>query len=177
MVTWLLSLIGEDRPEALQKLVEAFALLEGHLLDSQQSVMDGRLVALLKVSLPAEHTAFALQALGRLESQGLSVVSLEELPADHYDQGKRLTLEVSGEFRIGIDHDIRLILESHGACIDQLNQHYVGEPCFGERQFSAHIRANLTRPISEARLLQALHRLAPGLKLQLNTEEPARTWC
>ncbi|MBY4678371.1 ACT domain-containing protein [Marinobacterium arenosum] len=176
MVTWLVTISGDDRPDLLQRFSESFALLEGVFLDSQHSVMEGKLVALVKVSFPGQYRDFAYQSIARVESQGLQI-AIQELAANDLDAGVRLTLDLAGSFRFGIDHEIRLILESHGANIEQLNQHYIGEPSLGEQQFSSRIRANLSRPISEANLLQALSGLAPDLRVQIDTEELTRVWC
>lgn len=50
MVTWLLTVTGKDQPDLLKKFAHTIALMEGIFLDSQQTVMGGEVVALLKVT-------------------------------------------------------------------------------------------------------------------------------
>ena len=168
MVTWLLTITGKDQPDLLKKFAHTIALMEGIFLDSQQSVMGGEVVALLKVCLPKTHIPFAHKMFNDFISQGLNVVSVKQLYSEGSEEGEYLILELSGQFCFGIDHDIRAILESHGASVELLNHHYVGFPHRGEQQFSSRIRASLTRPVSESNLLQALERLSPGLNIKIN---------
>ncbi|MEH6580257.1 MAG: ACT domain-containing protein [Amphritea sp.] len=171
MVTWLLTVTGKDQPELLKKFAHNIALMEGIFIDSQQSVMGGEVVALLKVCLPDTYVPFAHKMFSDFGSQGLNVVSVKELYSEGNEEGEYLILELRGPFRFGIDHDIRAILESHGASVELLNQHHVGFPHRGEQQFSLRIRASLTRPISRPSLLQALNRLTPELNIKMNFEQ------
>ncbi len=168
MVTWLLTVVGKDQPELLKKFSHTIALMEGIFLDSQQTVMGGEVVALLKVCLPQTHLSFAQKVFNDFACQGLHVASIKQLNSEGNEEGGYLVLEFSGQFCFGIDHDIRTILESHGAAVELLNQHYIGFPHRGEQQFSSKIRVSLTRPISENNLLQTLKRLSPELNIKLN---------
>ncbi len=170
-ITWLVTLLGEDRPDELNQIARTIALAEGVFLDSQQAVLNGKVAALWKVLLPAAHAAYARQTLTLLAGRGLNL-SIEELVSDTGSRGPvpRLTLEVSGSFRFGIDHEIRLILESHGACVEQLTQQVAGSPLLGETPFSIRVRARLTRPLAESDLRRVLSRLAPGLQIEIRTE-------
>lgn len=170
MATWLIIVAGKDQPELLQKFCETIALMEGVILDKQQAVMTGQMTALLKVCLPASHVSFARKMFAEFTVKGLEVVSVQEISPE-LGSGNRFLLEIQGQYRFGIDHDIRNILECHGAQIEQLNQQYVGQPSIGESQFISIIRAVLIRPISEPDLLQALHRLSPALNIRISITE------
>lgn len=167
MVTWIITVAGKDQPELLQKFCETIALMEGVFLDKQQTVMAGQVTALLKVCLPATHVSFARKMFAEFTVKGLEVVSVQEISSEA-NVGGQLMLELQGQYSFGIDHDIRNILECHGALIEQQNLRYVSQPFIGEPQFSAKIRAEMTRPISEPDLLQALHRLSPVLNIQIS---------
>ncbi|WP_432470273.1 ACT domain-containing protein [Amphritea sp. HPY] len=174
MVTWLITVAGKDQPELLHKFCETIALMEGVFLDKQQTVMAGQVTAMFKVCLPATHVSFARKMFAEYTVNGLEVVSVQEISAEAgagSHQILELLLEIQGQYRFGIDHDIRTILECHGAQIEQLNQHYVGQTSVGESQFSSTIRAVLAHPISEPDLLQALHRLSPGLNIRISITE------
>ncbi|WP_296059323.1 ACT domain-containing protein [uncultured Amphritea sp.] len=173
MVTWLLTVAGKDQPQLLQKFCESIALMEGVFLDSQQAVMAGRLTALYKVCIPAKHVAFARSVFSEFARQGVEVVTIDELDEDTEYSPSYLVLDLQGQYRFGIDHDIRMILESHGADTEHLNQYYLGDSLVGEHQFSTRIRAVLSRPVSEPDLLGALYRLTPGLKIRLSVVDDA----
>jgi len=174
MVTWLITVAGKDQPKLLQKFCETIALMEGVFLDKQQAVMAGQVTAMFKVCLPATHVSFARKIFAEFTLKGLEVVSIQEISSEAGAGNHKileLLLEIHGQYRFGIDHDIRTILECHGAQIEQLNQHYVGQTSVGESQFYSTIRAVLTRPVSEADLLQALHRLSPVLNIRISSTE------
>lgn len=168
--TWLITLAGPDCPDLLQQFSETIALSEGLLLDRQLAVMDGRISGLMKMQLPATHADWAWKRLESFSAQGLHIVTRQTLETLS-PGGKQLSLAVKGNFRLGLDHEIRQILESHGARIEQYNQHFVGAPLLGEQGFHARIHARLTRKLSPLRLTSALNRLARGLEFDLNTED------
>lgn len=171
MVTWLITVAGEDQPELLHKFCETIALMEGVFLEKQQTVMAGQVTAMFKVCLPAAHIPFARKAFAEYTDKGLDVISVQELNSDP-SEGCHLVLALHGQYRFGIEFDIRTILESHGAQVEQLNQHYIGQSPEGESQFTSTVHAELTRPISEPDLLQALYRLSPMLNIRLSIDEP-----
>ncbi|ANG62884.1 hypothetical protein A8C75_10575 [Marinobacterium aestuarii] len=168
--TWLITLAGPDCPDLLQQFSETIALSEGLLLDRQLAVMDGRISGLMKMQLPDTHADWAWKRLESFSAQGLHIVTRQTLETLS-PGGQQLSLAVRGNFRLGLDHEIRQILESHGARIEQYNQHFVAAPLLGEQGFHARIHARLTRKLSPLRLTSALHRLARGLELDLNTED------
>jgi glycine cleavage system regulatory protein len=168
--TWLITLAGPDCPELLQQFSETIALSEGLLLDRQLAVMDGRISGLMKLQLPESYADWAWKRLESFSAQGLHIVSRQTLENAPFG-GQQLSLAVRGSFRLGLDHEIRQILESHGARIEQYNQHFVGAPLLGEQGFHVRIHARLTRKLSPVRLTSALNRLARGLEFELSTED------
>lgn len=177
MVTWFLTLTGEDNPDLLQAFAESIALMEGTLLECQQSVMNGRLMALWTLSLPKAHVAFARQSFARFERQGLRL-TLDQSPKLYPEPDSlsgSVSLVVNGHFRQGIDHQIRMILESHGGRVVQLNQQLNRQYSqqlgaannAAKGRFYSRIDAQLSRPIVTENLRQALTRLAPDLEISL----------
>ena len=167
MLHWLLTVVGEDQPELQQKFCGTIGLMEGIFLDSQQTVMAGNVMAMYRICLPRNHLSFARKMFDEFEEKGLDI-SIKTLPTESLQERPCLILNLRGQYRFSIDHDIRMILESHGAVIEHLNQSYLGQVEEGEYPFSAKIRAQITQPISKANLLQALYRLAPRLLIDLN---------
>ncbi len=177
MATWLLTVMGNDQPDQLRKFCETIAMMEGVFLDSQQAIMEGRVVAFYKVCLPDTHIPFARKIFAEFALKGVEVIAIDDLDeSSDYKSSEQfcgyLVLALKGQYRFGIDHDIRMILECHGAETEQLNQQYLGHSLVGEQQFSARIRARMSRSLSEPDLLQALHRLSPELSIRLSVIEP-----
>ncbi len=168
----LLTVTGPDLPELLHKFCETLVLMEGVILESQQSVLAGQSVALYKVFLPAQHLSFAQSRFSEFERQGLNI-TMQELPPNHPGRGEYLELTLSGQYRFYLCHDLRMILDSHGARVEQMNLHYKGQELTSGQDFTADqpcsikVVAAISRPISESNLIQALQQLAPELEIQL----------
>ncbi|UTW12648.1 ACT domain-containing protein [Marinobacterium rhizophilum] len=167
--TWLITLAGPDCPDLLQQFCETIALGEGLIQDRQLAAMEGRISGLLKLQLPGTHASWIWQRLEIFSTRGLHIITRQRIEPTA-PGGRQLSLAVRGQFRLGLDHEIRQILESHGALIEQYNQHCVGAPLLGEQGFHARIQARLTRELSTEHLTRALNHLARGLEFDLNTE-------
>ncbi|WP_020682796.1 ACT domain-containing protein [Marinobacterium rhizophilum] len=166
---WLITLAGPDCPDMLHKFSETIALGEGVILDRQLAILEGRVSGLMKLQLHESCAHWVWQRLQSFSAQGLHIVTRQVIE-DPAPVGQQLSLAIRGNFRLGLDHEIRQILESHGALIEQYNQHFIGAPLLGEQGFHARIRARLTRRLSPDNLTQALNRLAQGLEFDINTE-------
>ncbi len=145
--------------------------MEGTLLECQQSLLNGRMMAMWTLNLPKVHVPFARQSFARFESQGLRL-TLDESPnldPEPGDWSRPVTLVVSGHFRQGIDHQIRMILESHGARVVQLNQQLCAAQNPAKRRFYSRIDAYPSRLIVTEDLCQALARLAPELDISVES--------
>ena len=79
-----------------------------------------------------------------------------------------LELILSGQYKFYLCHDLRTILESHGARVEQINLNYHRQNITADMPFRVRVLAALSRPVSSKHLSGALNRLAPDLKVQLN---------
>lgn len=165
--TWLITVVGNDDPELLQQFTAAIALCEGSLLDHQLVSMAGRLSGLYRIRLPQEHVAWAWKRLEGFAAAGLYLVAREQLSSMPH-RGPNLSVEISGPYRLGLDQDIRIILESHGADIEHYNQQAVAAATNDRVNFQAHIQARLTRDLCGDRLQQTLLRLNQDLSVDLS---------
>lgn len=170
MLTWVLTVTGEDRPELFKQFCEMLAMMEGVILDSQQVVLDGQCTAIYKVCLPKKHVPFAHRQFAAFAMQGLEVALLKEIGEIGMAR-QCLSLDIEGAYRFGLEHDIRRILESHGAQVSRLN-HSFQKRAFREGvQMRLHVEAELSRPLSESRLENALGRIASGLEVSIGVTE------
>ncbi len=170
MVDLLITVTGTDKPELLKDFGEAIALIEGVCLDCQQTIIGGELIAIYKVSLPSTHLQLAQQLFEQFTDAGLNVLQIKQLPQQEGPLPD-FSLDLSGPYRVGLEHEIRMILESHGAEIKRLNHAYLGQSLIDDIPFYLHIRATLHKVISEPDLLKALHRLSSGLTIDIRMLE------
>lgn len=169
MVTWLITMAAKDQPELLKKFIHTLGMMEAVILASQQTVMGGQSTVMLKVRVPTTHMPFAHQTLSRFHGLGLNIVSIEELPKrvvkNHRDL---LVIDVNGPYGFALEQDIRSVLENHGAVIQLMRTDHQESAFQGQPELSVNIHAQLSRPLSEAKLYQALSRLSPALDIDIN---------
>lgn len=170
MVTWVLTIAGEDQPGMLEQFCEMLAMMEGVILDSQQSILEGHCTAIYKVCLPRKHITFAHQQFNAFAELGLKVISWTEIAEASFSE-QYLTLEIRGRYRFGLEHDIRLILESHGVKVLRLNHSFQKQSVWGSGQMCLQAEAEVSRPLSESDLKTALRRLSKGLQISIGISE------
>ncbi|WP_027852423.1 ACT domain-containing protein [Marinobacterium litorale] len=164
--TWLISIAADDNPELLQRLTETFAFCEGYLLDHQVIGMNGRMAGLIKVSLPDHHSDFAWRQLETLSAHGLHVLSRGLASVDHYTANQS-TLNISGEYRQGLYHEIRLLLESHWFQVKSFTQ-TVDEPDFhGLQRYRASIIGIALDQFCTERFSSALQHLGNAIVVDM----------
>ncbi|MDI3326575.1 ACT domain-containing protein [Pontibacterium granulatum] len=170
MVTWVLTVTGEDQPELFKRFCELLAMMEGIILDSQQAVLGGHCTAIYKVCLPKQHLSFAHRQFAAFAVHGLEIVLLKEIEDDCRVR-QHLSLDIKGAYRFGLEHDIRRMLESYGARVSHLNHDFQKQSLWDGVQMRLHIKAELSRPLSESRLENALGGLTSGLCIKLGISE------
>lgn len=170
MLTWVLTVTGEDNPELFKQFCEMLAMMEGHILDSQQSVLEGQCTAIYKVSLPKKHVSFAHRQFSAFTARGVEVVFLKEI-GNACIVNQYLSLDIEGAYSFGLEHDIRRILESLGAKVSRLNHSFQKWGLRQGVQMRLHVEAELGRPLSESRLEDALGGLGNGLEVSIRITE------
>ena len=170
MVTWVLTVAGEDQPGMFEQFSEMLALMEGIILDSQQSILEGHCTAIYKVCLPRKHVPFAHRQFNTFAELGLKVISWTEI-AEASFAGQYLTLEIRGCYRFGLEHDIRIILESHGVKVLRFNHSFQKQSLWGSGQMRLKAEAEVSRPLSESDLKTVLRGLANGLQISIGISD------
>lgn len=172
MTSFILTVIGPDRPGLVQALSDTVKRHDANWLESEMAQLAGHFAGIVHVQSP-EAAADALTAdLAELQSQGLTVSVTEpsqtETPREtpHF-RGRGYTLELMGLDRPGIVRDLAHALAQRHINVAQLKTHVRSAPMSGEQMFVAH--ANLHAPDDSApdELHNALDQLAADLDLDL----------
>ncbi len=154
MVSLILTIIGPDRPGLVRTLSEAVAARGGSWLESRMARLGGQFAGIVRVEAPEA----LLADLPALEREGLRVTGLVETSvAAEPSSGARLALEVVGNDRPGIVHDIARVLAAHGVNIEELSTGVASGSFSGDMMFRAEI---MLRSPNE----QALEAVRAGLE-------------
>jgi glycine cleavage system regulatory protein len=136
MATLILTIVGPDRPGLVRALSEALARHGGSWLESRMARLSGQFAGIVMVEAPEA----LLVDLPALQATGLTITATVAADAVHPPAaGPRLLLEVVGNDRPGIVHEITRILASHGVNIEELTTGVASGAFSGDTLFRAAI--------------------------------------
>jgi glycine cleavage system regulatory protein len=170
--TVILTLLGQDRSGLVETLAR---LLKEHHANWQESRMihlAGQFAGLLQVSLPSTQLTALKAALAALEPKGLRVLVETNESLDHtprYD----LWLEVLGQDRTGIVHDISEQLANLQVNIEQMQSEQRSASMSGETLFYAKLHLRLPEHITAEQVQTALESLSDQLMIDFHTNDDA----
>jgi glycine cleavage system regulatory protein len=150
MASLILTVVGPDRPGLVRALAGAVAARGGSWLESRMARLAGQFAGIVLVDAPG---ALA-EDLHALESEGLRITvqsAISGVPVP--PASPRLALEVVGNDRPGIVHEISHVLAASLVNIEELATHVVSGSFSGETLFrvTAFLRAPDARAVDVVR--------------------------
>jgi glycine cleavage system regulatory protein len=165
----VLTILGNDN----QGLVKGLSVvLNEHNASWEESRMvhlAGKFAGLLQVSLPVDQLEPLKKALKTLEKKGLSVVT-EHVQATIEPTNHMLTLEVLGQDRPGIIHDITHQLADLHINIEKLESELRIAPMSAEHLFYAQLTLGLPDGVSAENVQDTLEAMSDQLMVDFNFE-------
>ena len=170
-VSLVLTAIGDDRPGLVEALSQAVADCGGSWQESHMARLAGKFAGILRAELPGERAADLEAALHGLQTGGLRVVveSTGDAPADK--SRNLVQLELVGNDRAGIVHEISQALAARGVNIDELNTVSESVPMTGGLLFKATASLSLPGDVSLDDLRTLLEGLANDLVVDLSPDQ------
>ena len=142
----VLTIIADDQPGIIETVSEVLKKHDGNWTQSSMSSLAGQFAGILLASVPGDNTNVCLAELKALEAEGLRIIvrtSSDETLAENMEE---YSLELVGNDRPGIVHDITRILASHKASVINLETSVEAASMGGGELFKA--RAQLLVPES-----------------------------
>jgi len=167
----VMTVIGLDRPGLVDSLAGLVAQHGGNWLESRMSRLGGQFAGILRVQIPVEREAPLVRSLKELEREGLTVVVHSERPKPEETTGPLVFLEIVGQDRPGIVHQISHALASHGVNVEELQTECGSAAMSGETLFKARARLHLSISCNLAALRQELEKIAADLIVDLTLKE------
>ena len=164
--TFVLTVIGTDRPGLVGRISAVVAEHGGNWLESRMAHLGGHFAGIVRVSLPSDREAATLAALEGLKAEGLAVQAHRDAAATQ-PAGTLATLEVVGQDRPGIVRQISLLLAQHKVNVEELDTHWEHAAMSGEMLFSAHATVRLPPTCTVGQLRQALEQIAADLMVDV----------
>jgi len=165
-VTFVMTIIGSDRPGLVGRLSAVIVDHGGNWLESRMAHLGGQFAGILRVQVPAVVEQKFLAALQSLESQGLSV-RVQKGQAVATPNRQLATIEVVGHDRPGIVRQISQVLAQQQVNIEELTTTCESAPMSGEELFHATAQVQLPAAGDLRPLQQALEQIASDLMVDI----------
>lgn len=163
----VLTFIGEDQPGLIRTLSQTVAAHGGNWLGSRSARLAGKFAGILHASVPDEGADALIDELKGFSARGLSVVVERTSPASPRGRQRRLRLDLIGNDRPGIVHDISRALAERQINVDELATECVSAPMSGEMLFKATADLRAPEGISIEELRDRLENLADELMVDI----------
>ena len=167
----VMTVIGQDRPGLVDSIAALVAEHGGNWLESRMSRLGGQFAGILRVEVPSENESPLVAALGRLASQGLTVVAHPDQPKPAPGIARQSVLEIVGQDRPGIVRQISHVLASLGVNVEELQTECASAAMSGETLFKARATLNIPESCNAAQIRQQLERIAADLIVEISLAE------
>lgn len=164
----ILTIISADKPGLVESLAQTIMRHNGSWLDSRMARMAGQFAGILRVDVPAAQVEALRVDLEQLSGQGIQIQlavsgNAEEQPL-HI-----LLLNLIGNDRPGIMHEVSGVLARHGVNVEQLDTRCEPAPMSSDLLFRATARLSLPPHADAETLRRDLENLAADLMVELTT--------
>jgi glycine cleavage system regulatory protein len=165
VATFILTVVGDDRPGLVSALSAPISAHGASWERSQLSHLAGKFAGIVLVSVPGDRLDALVADLEALETEGLRVVvERTDEPVERHSQ--RLLLELLGADHPGIVAEISASLADRDVSIEELTTDVLDAPMAGGTLFEA--RAVLDAPLTTD--TESLRSMLEGLADELMVE-------
>jgi glycine cleavage system regulatory protein len=119
-ISIVLTVIADDKPGVIQTVSSVLKQHEGSWTRSSMSSLAGQFAGILLASVPSDRSEACLEELHGLESQGLRVIAHVGGAEPAVKVMDEYFLDLVGNDRPGIVHDMTTILANHGVNVHNL---------------------------------------------------------
>ena len=163
-----MTIIGKDRTGLVESVASLVAGYGGNWLESRMCRLGGEFAGILRITVSEEQRSALVDALKRLQAQGLNVSISAGLSDALPSQGALTALEIIGQDRPGIIREISRALANQGVNVEELSSELVSAPMSGEPLFKAHARLQLPEKCNLAALRNELEKIAADLMVDIS---------
>jgi glycine cleavage system regulatory protein len=165
--TLVMTVIGPDRPGLVELVTANVVDHGGNWLESRMCRLGGQFAGIVRVEVPSEKSDSLLATLAKLEKDGLQISARKEAAATPASRGTVAVLELVGQDRPGILHQISRILAQNNVNVEELSSDRVNAPMDGSMLFQARISVLLPTTVSIAQLRGELEKIASDLMVDV----------
>jgi glycine cleavage system regulatory protein len=167
----VLTIVSDDRPGIVEALSQVLQDHGGNWAESSMLSLAGKFAGILLASLPEQRVESFMQALQGLQSKGLHIVAQRTSEQQSPGAMREFTLDLVGQDRPGIVHDISEILARHNVNVQELETECQSASMSGEMLFLAKARLLVPAQTSIGQLRRDLENLANELMVDITLDD------
>jgi len=166
----VLSVLSDDRPGIVEALSDVLASHGGNWTESSMLSLAGKFAGILLAQVPSERADSFIEALEALTIDGIKVVAEPSSGDAALDETRFVALELVGQDRPGIVHEITEVLARHSVNVQELETTVQSASMSGESLFLAHAKVSIPSAADTEKLREELEALANELMVDLSLE-------
>ena len=171
MPTLVLTAIGDDQSGLVDALSGVIAAHGASWDQSHMSHLAGKFAGIVQVSVPDGKVDALIAALQPLEHEGLLDITASTAPADaSAAAGRPMRLELLGQDRVGIIHDLSHALAALGVSIHDLQTATGSAPMGGGVLFQATALLEVPSDVDHTALRDTVEQLSNELMVDIDLE-------
>lgn len=167
-VSLIITILGPDQPGLVQSLSKTLNQFKGSWTESRMSHLGGKFTGILQVSVPAEQVDQLTNALQELQSDSLQIQIEKSNQTQTTTPAKTLSLELLGQDRPGIIHDITEQLAHLNVNIEELESEIKEASMSGGTLFCALLKLSLPENVSAEAVQDALESMSDQFMVDIN---------
>ena len=172
MISLVMTILGPDRPGVVESLAKLVKQEGANWLESRMAHLAGQFAGIVHVEVPAEQADALIGLLSTLDRQGLTViVQKDTAAATIIPPFAPLRLELVGNDRPGIVHEVTRVLAEHRVNVEAFETECTSAPMSGGKLFRASARLHLPPNLSVGDLQDALEQIAQDLMVDIRLHE------
>ena len=167
-VSLVITILGPDRRGLVKSLSKTLSQFQGSWTESRMSRLAGKFAGILKVSVPAGQHEPLAKALKALQTESFNI----HVETVHTDSSlpltKNLKLELLGQDRPSIIHDITKQLEHLNVNIEELESEVIEASMSGGILFFANLTLGLPEDLTADEVQNSLEALSDDFMVNIN---------
>jgi glycine cleavage system regulatory protein len=167
----VLTVVSDDHPGIVEKLSDVLARHGGNWTESSMMTLAGKFAGILLAHVPETAADEFIAELATLGASGIEVVATRSDSKAAEAGAREITLELVGQDRPGIVHEITEVLSRHGVNVQELETTVQSASMSGESLFLAHARMFLPAGADMDALREELENLANELMVDISLDD------
>lgn len=167
MTSLVLTVIAPDKPGLVELLSQTIADNGGNWLESSMSRLAGKFAGILIVSITEDQAEPLIEALQKLDSQGLRVLVARSKTQSAPTDSNSITLELIGHDKPGIVREISQALNRYNINVERLSTALVSGSMSAEELFKADAELTVPTGVDLDDLQQSLEAIANDLMVDI----------